>query len=94
MEKEDNNIFVEWVRAVSRNYQLIIYVYAAVGASELTYPFSRMGCSVECITAHSYVRARVPTAANGRVRGLRRGFFILPPTEKGRRNPPFVTIHP
>lgn len=44
-------------RVVSRNYQLIIYVYAAVGASGLLLtPFARARIypGAECITTHSY----------------------------------------
>lgn len=68
------------VGTVSRNYQLIIYVYATVGAFELTYPFccSRMGCSAECITAHSYMRARVPTPRMGSPAGRGEGFSTTP----------------
>lgn len=51
--------------AVSRNYQLIIYVYAAVGAPGLLTPFAgrggmRFSARAEYITTHSYARARVP----------------------------------
>ena len=48
--------------AVSRNYQLIIYVYAAVGAPGSLTPFAVRGWGfkrAEYITAHSYARARV-----------------------------------
>lgn len=54
--------------AVSRNYQLIIYVYAAVGA-RAHLPLSPFVDGVprvraEYITTHSYVRARIPGLAS------------------------------
>lgn len=50
--------------AVSRNYQLIIYVYAAVGAEGLLTPFAMDGVPrAEYITTHSYASARVSRAA-------------------------------
>lgn len=61
---------------VSRNYQLIIYVYAEPGGGSKAYlplfpiPERRGRVHTLCITAHSYVRGEGPWG---------KGFFIRPP---------------
>jgi len=72
--------------AVSRNYQLIIYVYAAVGAPGLLTPFSRWG-SARGVYYYTFLRACEGVGVASKARRLNE--------EEGGEGVPLVhIIHP